>query len=65
MINYTCARCSDRGSYVIPVHCINCGQDDEVTFSKGHEASFRNGPRCENCGCSNMVRRNEEVNNGR
>ena len=63
MIDLTCATCNERGkgTYEIPVGCMNCDLQAVGKFSRGHEAYPSR--ECPDCGCttlsSNYARRAE------
>lgn len=54
MIDLTCSRCNaaGKGTYELPVGCMNCGLQAVGKFSRGHEAYH--SKTCPDCGCRTL-----------
>lgn len=52
MLDLTCPKCKSKGTYEIPVGCMNCGLQVVGIFSRGHEAFY--SQRCPDCGCTTL-----------
>lgn len=44
--------CQDKGDYVLPAQCSNCGWKGSVIQTRGHSLSrYGLSPECPYCGC--------------
>lgn len=55
------ARCLNQGFYTVPGRCLNCEWEGMMAFTRGHEVMLGPlGPKCLECGCRTLARRQHE-----
>lgn len=57
VIDATCSEreCKGKGSYKVPIYCLNCKWKGFIKWTKGHH-SYTITRECPNCGCMELKR---------